>query len=492
MAKRGFRPDDAYRLRAASDPDLSPDGRRVAFVLTDTDQEADRLRSSIWIMPADGSAPARRFSEGPSDKSPRFSQDGRWLAYISATDDPSEDDHVRLAPLDGGVPAHLGELPGAVSQFAWSPDSSRIAVVCRVGVPDLEHSSAQERNGPRVPRGLAARLDGVGWQEGRRHLFIVEVDDGAVRQLTRGEYDHDDPAFSPDGANVAFVSDRHPRRDDRQFRSDLWIMPASGGRPRRLTGGKGRAEFPTFSPDGKTIAFAGQDDDRWDTDTHVFLVATDGSAPAQRLAPDLDRPTVLWPGLPSPITWIGDRDLLMLVADHGAVTLHRARLGQRGTRELIGGDILIESVAARPGRRVLALTASWPDRPSELFASTLAGAEPVRLSSLNTEFLAEVELAPVTRGTVTHRDGTEIEYFAIVPGDPPARRLPLHLDIHGGPHASWPSGRWLAFHQAIAAAGYVVVLPNPGARATARISPAPASATGPDATARTSWLAART
>ncbi len=138
------------------------------------------------------------------------------------------------------------------------------------------------------------------------------------------------------------------------------------------------------------------------------------------------------------------------------------------------------------------MTASWPDRPSELFASTLAGAEPVRLSSLNTEFLAEVELAPVTRGTVTHRDGTEIEYFAIMPGDPPARRLPLHLDIHGGPHASWPSGRWLAFHQAIAAAGYVVVLPNPGARATARISPAPASATGPDATARTSWLAART
>jgi dipeptidyl aminopeptidase/acylaminoacyl peptidase len=461
MAKRGFRPDDAYRLRAASDPDLSPDGRRVAFAVTDTDPEADRLRWSIWIMPADGSAPARRFSEGPTDKSPRFSPDGRWLAYLSVTDDKPEHAHVRLAPLDGGAPTRLDELPGPVGQFAWSPDSSRIVVVCRVGAPDLEKASAQERNAPRVPRGLAARLDGVGWQDGRRHLFIVEVDTGAVRQLTRGEYDHDDPAFSPDGASVAFVSDRHPRRDDRQFRSDLWIMPVGGGRPRRLTSGKGRAEFPTFSPDGKTIAFAGQDDDRWDTDTHVFVVPADGSGSAQRLAPDLDRPTVLWPGLPSPVTWISDRDLLMLIADHGAVALHRARLGQRGTRELVGGDILIESVAAHPGRRVLAFTASWPDRPSELFATTLAGAEPVQLSNLNTEFLAEVELAPVTRRTVTHPDGTEVEYFAIVPGDPPARGLPLHLDIHGGPHASWPSGRWLAFHQAIAAAGYVVVLPNP-------------------------------
>ena len=461
MAKRRFRPEDAFRLQMAVDPDLSPDGRRVAFAVVQTDEEADKLRSSIFVAPADGSSPPRRFTEGPSDNSPRWSPDGRWLAYISITDDEPLHAHVRLAPLDGGMPARLGELPGPVSQLAWSPDSTRLVVVCRVGVPDREKAGAVERNAARVQRGLAARLDGVGWQEGRRHLFLVDVEDGSAVQLTRGEYDHDDPSFSPDGATIAFASDRHPRRDDRQFRSDAWVMPVSGGRPRRLTNGKGWAAFPVFSPDGKMVAFAGVDNEGWDADAHAFAAPADGSAPAERLAPDLDRPMVLFPGLPAPVCWIGERELLMLVADHGAVGLHRARLGERRSRELIGGDIQIDGVAARLGRRAIAFTASWPDRPSELFVTTLAGAEPVQVSALNTEFLADVELSPLNRASVTRPDGTEVEYFMLLPPDGKTEGLPMHVDIHGGPHASWPSGRWLSYHQSMAAAGYVVVLPNP-------------------------------
>jgi dipeptidyl aminopeptidase/acylaminoacyl peptidase len=461
MAKRRFRPEDALRLRVAVDPDLSPDGRRVAFTVVETDEEADKLRSSIFVVPVDGSAAPRRFTEGPSDTEPRWSPDGRWLAYISITDDEPLHAHVRLAPLEGGVPAPLGELPGPVLQLAWSPDSARLVVVCRVGVPDRTKLSAAERNAPRLPRGLAARLDGVGWQEGRRQLFVVEVEGGSARQLTRGEYDHVDPSFSPDGATIAFVSDRHPRRDDRQFRSDVCVMPAGGGRPRRLTNGKGSAAYPIFSPDGTMVAYCGTDNERWDADTHLFAVPADGSAPAERVAPELDRPLVLFPGLPAPARWIGDRELLMLVADHGAVGLHRVRLGDRRGRELIAGDIEIDGIAARPARRAVAFTASWPDRPSELFATTLSGAEPVAVSSLNTEFLADVELAAVGRATVARPDGSEVEYFTILPPGGEPEGLPLHVDIHGGPHASWPSGRWLAYHQSIAAAGYALVLPNP-------------------------------
>jgi dipeptidyl aminopeptidase/acylaminoacyl peptidase len=368
---------------------------------------------------------------------------------------------VRLAPLDGGVPARLGELPGPVSQLAWSPDSTRLVVVCRIGVPHRSTASASERNAPRVVRGLAARLDGVGWQDGRRHLFVVDVDSGSARQVTRGDYDHADPSFSPDGATIVFASDRHRRRDDRQFRSDAWVLPAGGGRPRRLTNGKGRVAFPVFSPDGKTIAFAGQDTDRWDADNLVFVVPADGSAAAAPVASDLDRPAVLFPGLPAPVCWIGDRELLMLVGDHGSVTLHRARLGDRRSREVLGGDLIIDGVAARPGRRGVALTAAWPDRPSEVLVTTIAGAEPVPLTHLNDDFLAEVDLAATRRSTVTRPDGTEVEYFTLLPPGRAPERLPLHVDIHGGPHASWPSGRWLAFHQAMAAAGYAVVLPNP-------------------------------
>jgi len=461
MAKRGFRVDDVFRLRTASDPDLSPDGRRVAFAVIDADEEADRLCSSIWVAPFDGSAPARRFTEGPADSSPRFSPDGRWLAYISVTDERPEHAHVRLASLDGGMPARLGELPGPVGQLAWSPDSSQIVVVCRVGVVDRgEGASPRQRNAPVVPRGLAAKLDGVGWQEGRRHLFLVDVETGSAKQISRGDYDHDDPAFSPDGATIAFASDRHPRRDDRQFRGDVWVMPVLGGRPRRLTTGKGLGEFPSFSPDGRLIAFAGTDSDAWNADMYVFAVPADGSAAPERVAPDLDRPTVLFSGLPAPMSWIANRELLMLVSDRGSVKLHRARIGERRSREVLGGDILIDGVSARPGRRAVAYTASWPDRPSELYATTVAGAEPVALTGLNAAFVSEVQLGRVNRSTVIRPDGTEVEYFTILPAGG-AHGLPVHVDIHGGPHAAWPSGRWLAFHQSIAAAGYVVVLPNP-------------------------------
>jgi dipeptidyl aminopeptidase/acylaminoacyl peptidase len=461
MAKRRFRVDDVFRLRTASDPDLSPDGRRVTFVVTNADEEADRLCSSIWVAPLDAAAPARRFTEGPADTSPRFSPDGRWLAYISVTDEQPEHAHVRLAPLDGGTPARLGNLPGPVSQLAWSPDSSQIVVVCRVGAADRgEGASPRQRNAPVVPRGLAAKLDGVGWQEGRRHLFLVDVEGGSARQITRGEYDHDDPAFSADGATIAFASDRHRRRDDRQLRGDVWVMPAGGGRPQRLTIGKGLGEFPSFSPDGRLIAFAGTDSDEWNADTYVFAVPADGSAPPERVAPDLDRPTVLFSGLPAPMSWIGNRELLMLVSDRGSVKLHRARIGERRSREVVGGDILIDGVAARPGRRTVAYTASWPDRPSELYATTVSGTEPLALTGLNGAFVSEVELGRVNRAAVTRPDGTEVEYFTILPSGG-AHGLPVHVDIHGGPHAAWPSGRWLAFHQSIAAAGYVVVLPNP-------------------------------
>lgn len=462
MAKRRFRPEDAFRLKAATDPDLSPDGRRVAFALAAVDEGADRLNSSIWVLTADGSSPPRRFSEGPADKMARWSPDGGWLAYLSVPDDKPQQAHVRLAPLDGGVPVRLSDLPGPVLQFAWAPDSRSMVVVCRVGALDREKASAQQRNAPRRVRGLAARFDGVGWQEGRRHLFIVDVPDGPARQLTRGEFDHMDPSFSPDGSMIVFAADRSPRRDDRQARSDAWVIPVAGGRPRRLTNGRGWVSYPLFSPDGSLVAFAGQDTDDWNADGHIFIVPADaGGADPERVAPESDRPTLVYPGLPPSLCWAGERELAVLIADRGRVGVHRARLGEARTRSVIDAETQVDGLSGRVGRRVVAFTASWTDKPSELYVSSLAGGETRRLTNLNDEFLEQVELAALNRRTVTRPDGTEVEYFSLLPTGRTPSRLPLNLDIHGGPHAFWPSGRWLAFHQAVAAAGYAVVLPNP-------------------------------
>lgn len=460
MAKRRFRLEDAFRLKAAMEPVLSADGTRVAFVLAEADREADRLSSSIWVAAADGSTPPRRFTEGPADRSPRWSPDGRWLAYISVTDSRPEHAHVRLAPLDGGMPARLGDLPGPVRQLAWSPDSRRIAGLVQVGLADPEQQSAQERNAARVTRGLAARFDGIGWKDGRRHVFLIDVPDGSAVQLTRGDYDHRDPSFSPNGAAVAFTSDRHPRRNDRPLRADIWVVPVTGGRPRRLTDGTLRAAFPLFSPDGEKVAFVGQQDaDSWDTDSHVFVVPTDGSDGPRVLAPGTDRPVAPTPGFPAPMSWIGASELAMLIADRGRQVLHRARIGERRSREVAGGELQIDAFAVHRG--TVAFTAAWPDRPSEVYIGAIGGEQPVQLTHLNDDFLDEVELAPLTRSSITRPDGTEIEYFTMLPPGRARGRLPLQLDIHGGPHAWWPSANRLAQHQTIVAAGYALVLPNP-------------------------------
>lgn len=459
MAKRAFRPEDGYRLKTAAEPDLSPDGHRVAFTVGEVDEEKDRLRSSIWVVGTDGSAPPRRFTEGPADRSPLWSPDGHWLAYVSVTDDKPHHAHVRLAPLDGGAPSRLGDLPGPVVQLTWSPDSGRLAVVCQVGGRDPD-AAGPDKNAPRTVRGLAARLDGIGWYEGRRHLFLLDVEGGETTQVTKGDFDHADPAFSPDGRFLVFVSDRHRRRNDREFSSDVWLMPADGGRPERLSGGHGFTAAPQFSPDGSLVAFAGRESGTWDEDGHLFVVPAEGGE-ARRVAPRLDRPVPVMPLLPVPFRWWGERELVFMVADRGRVGLHAARVGGAASNRVVDIDTQVTGVATRPGRPEAAFTAVWPDRPSELYVTSRSGGTPAQLSRLHADLLGEVELSSPARATITRPDGTEIDYFTLLPPKRRRGKPPLHLDVHGGPHGWWPSGRSLAFHQSIAGSGYAVVLPNP-------------------------------
>jgi len=465
--KRALHPDDFYLLRTVSDVQLSPDGRRAAYTTSWPDKESDETQSSVYVATVDGRGATRRFTQGKRDHSPRWSPDGRYLAFVSKRGDGES--QVFLAPLDGGEPRALTKAKFGAGQPAWSPDGKRLAYVAPAGnyKPPKERKGA-EKHTPRVIRDLRYRLDGVGYFDNRRmHIFAIDVEGGGETQLTDGDWHDEQPSWSPDGTSLAFVSDRERDRHQRLFRADVYVVPSAGGRARKLTRGRGSAAQPQFSPDGRLIAYLGHEHGEagGSKNAHALIVpAAGGKAPRSVSAP-LDRSTNATPGSRA-IAWAPDgRSLLFLAGDRGAVSLYRAGVANGSVGKVVGGDRAIDSFALTPDGRRAVFSAAWVAEPSEVYVAPLDGrGRPRIVSRANKELRDAVALAPARRVNYRAPDGLEIETFVLLPrGYRRGRRYPLSLQIHGGPHAWHPTGVAGAFvsYQSQAAAGYVVLLPNP-------------------------------
>lgn len=479
-ARRGIEPDDLLRLRSVTDPQISPDGDRVAFVVTAPDLDADRHVTAVWVAPLDGGGEAACFASATVAHSPRWSPDGRWLAFVSDRGGCAKP-QLWIAPLAGGDARRLTDAPNGVVQPAWSPDSSRIAYVARVGgrPPVGPSSTPQEKNAPRVVRFLSERLDGFGWLDGRAHLFAVAVDAGPADavQLTTGDFDHAMPAWSPAGDEIAVVSDREPGHRDRWGHGDLWVVPAPArarskpGRPRKLTGSTGPVSHPVYSPDGHHIAYLGNDagDAFWSAPAEVRVVAS--AAPGGFAQPTVltgpDRAAggrLLLDG--RMVDWSADgRSIVYVAIERGCIGVHRVTVDTRRVSTVIGGDRHATAFSLSPDGRTIAFTTRYADHLPDLRAArTTRGAAERVVHDPNAALRSETVMAPVERRTHTAADGTEIESFVLrPPGVAATRATPLVLDIHGGPHGFHPSTavRMTVLAQVEAAAGYTVVMPNP-------------------------------
>jgi dipeptidyl aminopeptidase/acylaminoacyl peptidase len=466
-----FKPEDFLKLRNVSDPQLSPDGKRLAYVVSSPDKDSDEVQTAIYTVDADGKSKPERFTQGTKDSAPRWSPDGRSLAFISKRGD--DEPQLFLMPLDGGESEPLTKAKFGVSQPVWSPDGKRIAYVTRTGkfTPPKERKGA-EKNAPRVIRNLRYRFDGVGYYDERRpHVFTLDVESRKETQITNGDYEDAQPAWSPNGKLIAFVSDRERDRFDRFWSSDIWVVPSNAGKPRKLTRSLGRSGSPSFSPDGRLIAYIGHEHGIAGSakNSHLFVVPVAGGKAPQSLSAPLDRSPIgeLSGATGKPFTWSRDgKSILFLVGDSGANSLYRAGLANGSISKVLGGDRQITGIALSTDQRTAYFTSIWTSTPPELYATSLGGSGRDRALKERTLSHANDDIDVVATKRVTYKasDGLEIEAFVQYPPRYKAgRRYPLALLIHGGPHAQHPMPTlgWLAIHQSLAAAGYVVLAPNP-------------------------------
>nr|BBH96032.1 putative peptidase YuxL [Thermogemmatispora argillosa] len=500
--------EDLYRLRFVSQPRLSPDGSRIAFVVTTIDEREHEYRSAIWVALPGGEI--RRFTSGRGRAhSPAWSPDGRWLAFVSdreseesppsgtagsaAAQDGQRPAQIWLLPADGGEARQLTWMEHGAERPVWSPDGRYLLFSAQVGPSEAKTPAGKPLPKARVIDRLWYRLDGVGFiHERRHHLFLIPVEGGQPVQLTDGDWDDSDAAWSPDGQQIAFVSSREEDRW-RMPCPDLYTLSIVAGQPgelRRWTDGTLSCSSPSWSPDGRHLAFLAMPKYRSANHVDLYLLSLDGALPGQVqpvcLTTDFEGSCVDWTNsdlgdehLMPPPGWSADgQTLYVLASRRGATRLYaipRTGAGQEPPT-LTPGEVHVRDFSFDQAGQNVALLMGSPVQPPEVYRCSLArpreagGAPAVpgpdapalsQVSHCNDELLQELELAAPEYLPYRGCDDWPMDGWLLRPPQyDPAQRYPLIVEIHGGPNTQYGYG---FFHemQVLAAAGYVVLYTNP-------------------------------
>ena len=448
-----MKPADIGELVEVGDPRVSPDGATIAFVVTKPDLDANQYRSRVWLAAADGSEPPRPFTAGEDrDARPRWSPDGRSLAFVSHRDERGSELYV-LPVASGGELRKVASWPEEIEELAWSPDGGRLAFTARARDEERYSNEKDKDRPPRRIERLSYRFDGMGWTCDRpRHVFTVQAHgDTKPVAVTSGMFDHAGVAWSPDGRALAFSAARHDTWDlDRAI--DLFTASVDGDEPHRLTATGPTFRAPSWSADGSRVAFVWSDARSLPRSAQIGVVDSGGSSAHRLLSLALDRncaPFLI--GAREPV-WDGD-DLLFQVEDSGNFHLYRVAADGAAKPELVlGGDRWITGFDSAGG--TLAFSASTATETSELFVLTADGERKLTRVGPSLAFVAP------ERFTATAPDGTEVEAWMMRPALEAGRGYPALLNIHGGPFGQYGNHLFDEF-QIEADAGYVVLYANP-------------------------------
>ena len=467
-AKRPLRPADIYRLPVVSDPQVSPDGKWVSYTLTTIDSLKDSRNADIWMVSFDGSQDIQLTSSPDGESRARWSPDGKWISFLSARGEV-KGAQVWLMDRRGGEGKRLTEIKGGVSDYVWSPDSRRLLLT--LTDPDAEDTGKIKTIKPYVIDRYQYKEDvsGYRYKKQHTHLYLFDMASHKLDTLTRGEYDESGAVWSPDGTQIAFVSNRTADPDQNE-NTDIWVIAAQpggrlsgqpGGGMRQLTMWKGSDNSPRWSPDGSLIAYTRSvsDEDYHMYDEPVLCVVAAAGGEPRLLSRALDRPVF------NP-RWARDgKTIWALVEDDMQQTVGIFPISGGNPEFSAPGEGAVYSALENSGDSRVVLY-SDPQHPAELYTlkrseERIFIASTARLLTHHTDsFLAPLQLATVTGFQSKSADGTLVSGLYYRPADAPVgQKLPLILYIHGGP-VGQDAYDFDLTRQMLAAGGYVVAAVN--------------------------------
>lgn len=479
--KRLIKADDIYKFHWLADPQISPDGSSIAYTYVSVNSKHDGYETSLWIVPASG-GDARQITVGPHDSGPRWSANGKRLAFVRSTekDGKPEPGQIFILPMDGGEARQLTEVAKGAGAPVWSPDGRSIAFVSTVNPADPEKKD-DTKSDVRIINRAVYRFNGAGYNdiEHPGHIWTVPVPDIVAApqkavQLTRGRFAESGPAWSRDGSKIYFLSERELEPYYKPPSAELYVVSTSGGEPQRALHIDGSIHSVAIDPSGSRATLVAAENghpirsysqpDLWvsplepDSKPKNLTAAFDGDI-GSGVGGDQAPPRGASQSRPF---WSGDgRFIFVVSAQEGRANIMKIDAETGKVDPLTTGDQDVYSYSATPDGSRVALAVSTPTNIGDLYVLDTPSRKMRRLTNINEKLFADIKLTEPETIWYQSFDGKKIQAWAQRPPDWTAsKKYPLILDIHGGPHAAYGYTFDHEF-QWMAAKGYVVLYPNP-------------------------------
>jgi dipeptidyl aminopeptidase/acylaminoacyl peptidase len=471
-APHAFTVDDLFSMQEVSDAQISPDGQFVLFTVNSTNWKEDKATTRIWMVPAAGGDAIALSADGPSSSHPRWSHDGKFIAFLSERE--AGKTQVYLLNRLGGEAQRLTETAQDVETFAWSPDDKRLMLVLRdpteeelEAVANKDKDGGDDKSGsskkaksqkPWVIDRLLFKADTVGYLDHRRtHLYVFDITSKSLKQITSGDYDDTEPSWSPDGKQLAFSSNRTKPDPDETYDDEVWVVAADnndkGVNAKQITTKPGEHHSPAWSPDGQWIVYTTR------LDPGLFEYATKHIAISPAIGGEekvytraLDRMST------EPRFSPGGKSVYFIADDDGTQVLSQLNLADSKITLPMGGRIMLESYSiSKDG--AIAAAISTPDRPFEIY--TGPSGKLTRITHVNDAWVAQLKWSQGEYVSYKSKDGTTVHGYMYKPIDyVTGKKYPTIVRPHGGPVWAYYA-EYQDIAQLLAANGYVVLLPNP-------------------------------